>query len=243
MGKLTGFMEYERREPPGRDPKTRVRDWQEFHEHLPEPTLKEQGARCMDCGVPFCHTGTVLPGGASGCPINNLIPEWNDLGLPRTVARGARAPAQDQQLPRVHRPRLPGAVRGIVRARDQRAGGHHQEHRSRHHRQGLRRGVGGSRTAGPAHRQEGGGGGIGARGAGLRGAAQPGWTRGDGLRARRSNRWPAHVRHPAHEAGQEHRRPAREAAGRRGGQVRHRRLDRQELRPPPICARRSTPWS
>src|SRR5580704_14627338 len=79
MGKLTGFMEYERREPPGRDPKTRVRDWQEFHEHLPEPTLKEQGARCMDCGVPFCHTGTVLPGGASGCPINNLIPDWNDL--------------------------------------------------------------------------------------------------------------------------------------------------------------------
>jgi glutamate synthase (NADPH/NADH) small chain len=79
MGKLTGFMEYERREPPGRDPKTRVRDWQEFHDHLPEPTLKEQGARCMDCGVPFCHTGTLLPGGASGCPINNLIPEWNDL--------------------------------------------------------------------------------------------------------------------------------------------------------------------
>ncbi|HEY4185615.1 MAG TPA: glutamate synthase subunit beta [Polyangia bacterium] len=79
MGKLTGFMEYERREPPGRDPHTRVRDWNEFHDHLPESTLKEQGARCMDCGVPFCHTGTLLAGGASGCPINNLIPEWNDL--------------------------------------------------------------------------------------------------------------------------------------------------------------------
>jgi glutamate synthase (NADPH/NADH) small chain len=79
MGKLTGFMEYERREDPGRDPHTRVRDWKEFHDHLPEPTLKEQGARCMDCGVPFCHTGTLLAGGASGCPINNLIPEWNDL--------------------------------------------------------------------------------------------------------------------------------------------------------------------
>jgi glutamate synthase (NADPH/NADH) small chain len=79
MGKLTGFMEYERREDPGRDPQTRVRDWHEFHDHLPEATLKEQGARCMDCGVPFCHTGTILPGGASGCPINNLIPEWNDL--------------------------------------------------------------------------------------------------------------------------------------------------------------------
>src|SRR3954463_14585207 len=79
MGKLTGFMEYERHEPPGRDPKARVRDWLEFHDHLPETTLKEQGARCMDCGVPFCHTGTLLAGGASGCPINNLIPEWNDL--------------------------------------------------------------------------------------------------------------------------------------------------------------------
>jgi len=79
MGKLTGFMEFERREDPGRDPQTRVRDWHEFHDHLPEATLKEQGARCMDCGVPFCHTGTILPGGASGCPINNLIPEWNDL--------------------------------------------------------------------------------------------------------------------------------------------------------------------
>jgi glutamate synthase (NADPH/NADH) small chain len=79
MGKLTGFMDYERQEPPGRDPKTRVLDWLEFHDHLPESTLKEQGARCMDCGVPFCHTGTLMAGGASGCPINNLIPEWNDL--------------------------------------------------------------------------------------------------------------------------------------------------------------------
>jgi glutamate synthase (NADPH/NADH) small chain len=79
MGKLTGFMEYERMAPGGRDPRLRVRDWTEFHEHLPDQTLREQGARCMDCGVPFCHTGVLLPGGASGCPINNLIPEWNDL--------------------------------------------------------------------------------------------------------------------------------------------------------------------
>ena len=79
MGKPTGFLEFERHEPPGRDPQARVRDWREFHDHLPEATLREQGARCMDCGVPFCHTGTLLAGGASGCPINNLIPEWNDL--------------------------------------------------------------------------------------------------------------------------------------------------------------------
>jgi glutamate synthase (NADPH/NADH) small chain len=79
MGKLTGFMEYQRILPRDRSPAGRVKDWHEFHDHLPEKDLQEQGARCMDCGVPFCHTGTILPGGASGCPINNLIPEWNDL--------------------------------------------------------------------------------------------------------------------------------------------------------------------
>jgi glutamate synthase (NADPH/NADH) small chain len=57
----------------------RIRDWNEFHLHLDEKKLREQGARCMDCGVPFCHTGKLLSGMASGCPINNLIPEWNDL--------------------------------------------------------------------------------------------------------------------------------------------------------------------
>ena len=79
MGKTTGFMEYERVLPLSRSPVERVADWTEFHAHLPEAALREQGARCMDCGVPFCHTGAMLPGGASGCPIHNLIPEWNDL--------------------------------------------------------------------------------------------------------------------------------------------------------------------
>ena len=79
MGKVTGFMEFERVLPRSIDPKERVGNWREFHDHLPEKTLREQGARCMDCGVPFCHTGKLLEGGASGCPINNLIPEWNDL--------------------------------------------------------------------------------------------------------------------------------------------------------------------
>ncbi len=79
MGKSTGFMEYERQLPENRPPEERIRDWQEFHLHFPEENLKVQGARCMDCGIPFCHTGKLLNGMASGCPINNLIPEWNDL--------------------------------------------------------------------------------------------------------------------------------------------------------------------
>ena len=79
MGKPTGFMEFDRELPVDRSPLERVHDWKEFHEHLPVITLQEQAGRCMDCGIPFCHTGTLISGMASGCPINNLIPEWNDL--------------------------------------------------------------------------------------------------------------------------------------------------------------------
>jgi glutamate synthase (NADPH/NADH) small chain len=79
MGKPTGFMEFNRELPIYRSPNDRIADWSEFHEHLPDDKLRQQGARCMDCGVPFCHTGTLIGGMASGCPINNLIPEWNDL--------------------------------------------------------------------------------------------------------------------------------------------------------------------
>ena len=79
MGKPTGFIDYERELPTDRDPIARLGDWNEIHNHLPEEKLKTQGARCMDCGIPFCHTGKLISGMASGCPINNLIPEWNDL--------------------------------------------------------------------------------------------------------------------------------------------------------------------
>ena len=62
-----------------RAPLERVHDWNEFRTHLAESTLREQGGRCMDCAIPFCHTGEMLNGAASGCPLNNLIPDWNDL--------------------------------------------------------------------------------------------------------------------------------------------------------------------
>jgi glutamate synthase (NADPH) small chain len=79
MGKPTGFIEYLRELPQDRAALERIRDWNEFHHHLEPAKLREQAARCMDCGVPFCHTGALLNGMASGCPIHNLIPEWNDL--------------------------------------------------------------------------------------------------------------------------------------------------------------------
>jgi glutamate synthase (NADPH) small chain len=72
MGKATGFMEFKRRVDGDRDPAQRVADFKEFHDPLSEEELRQQGARCMDCGVPFCQS-------EFGCPVNNLIPEWNDL--------------------------------------------------------------------------------------------------------------------------------------------------------------------
>jgi glutamate synthase (NADPH) small chain len=79
MGKPTGFIEYLRELPVDRAPLERISDWNEFHPHLEERRLRQQGARCMDCGVPFCHTGKLISGMAAGCPVKNVIPEWNDL--------------------------------------------------------------------------------------------------------------------------------------------------------------------
>jgi glutamate synthase (NADPH/NADH) small chain len=70
MGKVTGFMEYTRETPQRRPPAERIKDWFEVYLPFPEDKIRTQGARCMDCGVPFCHTG---------CPLNNIIPDWNDL--------------------------------------------------------------------------------------------------------------------------------------------------------------------
>ncbi len=79
MGNPTGFLEIDREVQADREPLERIKDWDEFHNHASENLLKDQGSRCMDCGIPFCHTGVLIGGMASGCPINNLIPEWNDL--------------------------------------------------------------------------------------------------------------------------------------------------------------------
>ena len=70
MGKITGFMEFDRQDRHYRPVEERVKHWQEFVEPLPPAEMKKQAARCMDCGIPYCHTG---------CPVNNQIPDWNDL--------------------------------------------------------------------------------------------------------------------------------------------------------------------
>ena len=79
MGKATGFMEIERKTIANRDPIKRLNDWNEIHKEFDPVAVQKQGSRCMDCGTPYCHTGMTLANMASGCPINNLIPEFNDL--------------------------------------------------------------------------------------------------------------------------------------------------------------------
>ena len=79
MGKLKGFLEYNREVSSAASPENRIKNFNEFHTPLTRDKQREQAARCMDCGVPFCQSGLLLNGMASGCPLNNLIPEWNDF--------------------------------------------------------------------------------------------------------------------------------------------------------------------
>ena len=78
MGKPTGFLEYERKESVAEAPLKRIRHFNEFHTPLSRKEQEIQGARCMNCGVPFCQSGILINGMVTGCPLNNLIPEWND---------------------------------------------------------------------------------------------------------------------------------------------------------------------
>ncbi|MCM1132660.1 MAG: glutamate synthase subunit beta [Ruminococcus flavefaciens] len=79
MGKPTGFLDFERADNSASQPLERINNFNEFHQPLSDEQRKAQASRCMDCGVPFCQNGKMLRGMVSGCPLNNLIPEWNDL--------------------------------------------------------------------------------------------------------------------------------------------------------------------
>ncbi|MEH7375849.1 glutamate synthase small subunit [Neobacillus drentensis] len=105
MGKATGFMEYDREKGKERNPLTRLGDWKEYSAPFSDQALSRQGARCMDCATPFCHIGMEIQGATSGCPIHNLIPEWNDL-----VYRGRWKEALDRLLKTNNFPEFTGRV-------------------------------------------------------------------------------------------------------------------------------------
>lgn len=105
MGKPTGFREFKRELPRDRSVWDRIKDYNEFHLSMSEEKIKEQGARCMNCGVPFCHSGMMLSGMTMGCPVHNLIPEWNDL-----VYRGLWREALERLLITNNFPEFTGRV-------------------------------------------------------------------------------------------------------------------------------------
>ncbi|MEJ8305943.1 glutamate synthase subunit beta [Saccharibacillus sacchari] len=105
MGKATGFLDYSRVTPSEDGALERIEHWNEFAEKMDGEHLRQQAARCMDCGTPYCHAGRILSGMAAGCPLNNLIPEWNDL-----VFRGDWRNALDRLHKRNNFPEFTGRV-------------------------------------------------------------------------------------------------------------------------------------
>lgn len=105
MGKSTGFMEYDSALQADRSPQERIQDWNEIHCPMPEEGLQVQASRCMECGIPFCHTGMMMNGLVSGCPLHNLMPEFNDL-----VYRGLWQEALSRLLKTNNFPEFTGRV-------------------------------------------------------------------------------------------------------------------------------------
>ena len=102
-GDPRGFLTIKRAEPQRRPVQERTKDWREFYVPTPDEHFRTQGARCMDCGVPFCQ-------GDTGCPVQNVIPEWNDARPRRPLAGRVARAARDEQLPRADGTPLPGAL-------------------------------------------------------------------------------------------------------------------------------------
>ena len=207
MGKITGFLEIEREDRSYEPAADRIRHYREFVIPPSEAEIGRQAARCMDCGIPYCHTG---------CPVNNQIPDWNDLVYHADWQRGGAEPALDQQFPRSDGPHLPGAVRGRLHAQHHRRPRHHQIDRMRHRRQGLRRRLGHAAAAGDEDRQARGDRRLRSRRARRGAAARPRRPRRACLREERLSRRPAPLRHPRFQDGEIYRRAPRQADGGRG---------------------------
>ena len=143
MGKPTGFIEIQRKKAPTRPVAERLKDWNEVYQPYPGKRAAKAGARCMDCGIPFCH---------QGCPLGNLIPDWNDL-----VYRNRWEPAIERlhatnNFPEFTGRLCPAPCEGSC-ARHQRRPCDDQVDRSIHHRESIRRRMGDGQAATRAHRQ------------------------------------------------------------------------------------------
>ncbi len=242
MGKVTGFLEFEREERDYQPVAERIRHWREFVLPLPEEEVRQQGARCMDCGVPYCHGTDQTVAQPTGCPVNNQIPDWNDLvyrgkweeaavnlhstnNFPEVTGRVCPAPCEASCTLNIDD--NPVAIKTIECAIADRAfesGWIKPEPAS--HKTGKKVAVVGSGPAGMACAQQ---------------LARAGHRR-PCLREIRQGRRPDALRHPRLQDGEGHRRhPRRADAGRRRHASTTARTSASTCRPK-SCSRTTTPW-
>ena len=137
MGKVTGFLEYQRLAEVSEPTAERVKHWREFVHHLSDDEAKVQGARCMDCGIPFCM---------SGCPINNIIPDWNDLVYKQNWKQALDTLHSTNNFPEFTGRVCPAPCEEACTLNINNDPVGHQVDRARHHRQGLGDGLGRCRS-------------------------------------------------------------------------------------------------
>ena len=146
MGKVTGFLEYERNDRDYTPVEERVRHWREFVLPLPESEIREQAARCMDCGVPYCHGTNTITGAPTGCPVNNQIPDWNDLVFRGNWGEAARNLHSTNNFPEVTGRICPAPCEASCTLNLEDNPGDHQDHRMRHRRPRFRARAGSGRS-------------------------------------------------------------------------------------------------
>ena len=187
----------------------------------------------MDCGIPFCH---------KGCPVNNLIPDWNNLVYREQWQAALTRAAFDQQFPGVHRPHLPGAVRGGLHAQHRRQPRHHQDDRVRHRRSRLGGRLDRAACRRASHRQARRRGRLRPGRHGLRAATRARRACRDAVREERPHRRPAALRHSRLQDGEAPDRPPHRADGGRRRRVPHRRRGRRQRHRGRAAATITTPW-
>ena len=234
MGELGGFLKIHRVERRKRPIAERVHDFKEYEFPADEPGCASRARAAWTAASRSATTG---------CPLGNLIPDWNDLVYREPLAGRDRRAPRHEQLPRVHRPHLPGAVRGRLRPRHQRRRRHDQADRAVDHRPRLGRGLGQARAAAVPHRQDGRGRRLRPGRHGRRRRAQQARPQGHPVRAQRPHRRPAALRRAGLQARQGRRAAARRPDRAGGHRDAHRRATSASTSRPTSCASSTTPSS
>ena len=198
MGKVTGFIEITRKKPPTRPVPERIHDWREVYLPYPEPTLKDQAARCMDCGIPFCH---------QGCPLGNLIPDWNDFVYRDRWHAAIERLHATNNFPEFTGRLCPAPCEGSCVLGINERSGHDQGDRGVDHRSRVRRRLGHRPAAARPHRQARRGRRIGPGRPRRRRSTESRRPPRHGVRARGSHRRPAALRHSGVQDGEAVSRP------------------------------------